>query len=137
MNKLKIQIIRANFPWNGYPENVHTAQDLSNALADVKDGSSMLTRKYGILPSILKTTYQGSLRRSVGPTVLTAAEERGIVQTCITLADMGFGVTRELVAKIVRDYVQENGIANPFTDGVPGRDWWLWFLKRCPSTTAV
>ena len=64
-----------------------------------------------------------------GPTVLTAAEEQDIVQACMALTDMGFSVTMELVAKIVYNYVQESGIANPFTDGVPGRDLQR-FLKR-------
>ena len=94
-----------------------------------------VARKYGIPHSTLHDHLEGKFEKvgRGGPTVLTAAEERQIVQACIALADMGFGVTRELVAKIVHDYVQENGIANPFTDGVPGRDWWQRFLKRWPS----
>lgn len=32
----------------------------------------------------------------------------------------------------MKRYVEENSIANPFRDGVPGRDWWERFLKRWP-----
>ena len=60
---------------------------------------------------------------SGGPTVLTSSEERDIALTCMALADMGYGLTRDVVAEIVCDYLHENAIANSFTDEVPGKDW--------------
>ena len=57
------------------------------------------------------------LRRLVlhgGPTVLTMSEEREIAMTCITLAEMGFGITCALVEVVIFDYLKDNGIENPF-----------------------
>ena len=104
---------------------MYTAGDLSNANAEARGGSSMwsMAWKYGISHSTLHDHLEGKFEVSQGgPTVLTAAEEQDIIQARIALADMGFSVMRELVTKIVHDYVQESGIANPFTDGMPGRD---------------
>lgn len=36
----------------------------------------------------------------------------------MTLADMGFGLTREVVGGIVSDYLHESSIPNPLTDGI-------------------
>ena len=50
--------------------------------------------KYGIPP----TTLHDHLKQKVnkvgagGPTVLTSSEEQEIALTCVTLADMGFGI---------------------------------------------
>ena len=42
-------------------------------------------------------------------------------------------VTRELVQVVIYDYLQDNSIENPFTGGVPGKDWWQRFMKQSPS----
>ena len=63
--------------------------------------------------------------------VLTTCEDRESL-TCMNLADMGYCLTREVVGGIVRDYLHENAIQNPFTDRVPGKDWWQRFLKWWP-----
>ena len=50
----------------------------------------------------------------------------------MALADMGFGITKEVVTTVVRDYVTQNSIQNPFSHGAPGKDWWQRFMKRWP-----
>ena len=45
---------------------------------------------------------------------------------------MGFGLTKYLVDIIVRDYLKENKLPNPFSQGIPGKDWWTRFRKRWP-----
>ena len=45
---------------------------------------------------------------------------------------MRYGLTKDLVEVVIYDYLKENDIPNPFTGGVPGRDWWQRFLKRWP-----
>ena len=45
---------------------------------------------------------------------------------------MGYGLTKDLVEVVIYDYLRDNDIPNPFTGGVPGRDWWQRFLKRWP-----
>lgn len=52
--------------------------------------------------------------------MLTYSEEGEIAVTCTVLADMGFSLTKELVEVVVSDYLKENSISNPFTNGTPG-----------------
>ena len=72
-----------------------------------------------------KSTLYGQtsgMHKRVGsgaPTVLSHHDEQEMVLTCQVPAEMGFGVTRKLVEVVVADYVQENNILTPFTDGKP------------------
>ena len=67
-----------------------------------------------------------------GPTVLSTQVEREIALACTTLADMGFGLTKDLIDVVIVDYLKDNGIENPFAKNVPGKDWWQRFMKRWP-----
>ena len=70
-----------------------------------------------------------------GPTTLSLKDEQEIVVTCQVLAEMGFGITKEIVETVVADYIRENNILTPFKNGTPGKDWWHRFKKRWPSLT--
>ena len=110
---------------------------MESAIEEVKTGASSIhgaARKYGISSSTLcdhlseKHTKVGT----GGPTVLTYTEEREIVLYLIALGEMGFGLTKYLADIIVRDYLMENKLPNPFSQGIPGKDWWTRFRKRWP-----
>ena len=117
----------------------YSEDDLLKAIADVQagEGSSMhaAAHKYGVPPSTLHDHLKGKSKKAGagGPTVLMAAEEREVALTCLALADVGFGLTRELVEVVISDYLKDHSIPNPFTGGVPGKDWWQRFLKRWPA----
>ena len=49
--------------------------------------------------------------------------------TCQMLAEIGFAVSRDLVKVVVREYANKIGMSTPFTNSIPGRDWWERFLK--------
>ena len=51
----------------------------------------------------MQSTIRQVLKGAGGPTVLSISEEREIAVACMTLADMGFVLTREVVGGIVRD----------------------------------
>jgi len=42
--------------------------------------------------------------------------------TCVSFAKIGFGITRALVEVVIFDYLNDNGIENPFHGGVSGKD---------------
>ena len=117
----------------------YSEDDLKRVIADVQAGEALSMRaaahKYGVPPSTLHDHLKSKSMKAGagGPTVLTAAEEREVALTCLALADMGFGLTRELVGVVLSDYLQDHSIPNPFTGGVPGKDWWRCFLKCWPS----
>ena len=90
-------------------------------------------RKYGIPPTTLHDHLeQKSKIGAGGPTVLALAVEREIALTCVTPADMGFSLTQDLINGVIHDYIRDKQIPNPFTAGVPGKDWWQWFMKQWP-----
>lgn len=65
------------------------------------------------------------------PTVLSQQEEeKEIVITCQVLQEMGFGMTREMVATVIKEYIRDKGLHSPFAHGKPGNDWWLGFMRR-------
>ena len=115
-------------------------EQLENALQKIRssNGKSSIrstAHKYGIPV----TTLHNHLRKTsttVGagrPTVLTSEEEREIVYCCQVLQEVGFGLTRAGVSRVVHDYVTDIGRHHPFYEGVPGKHWWSGFLARWPS----
>ena len=116
----------------------YNAGDLENAIAEMQGEAATSMRavalKFGIPPTTLHDHLkQKSKKIGVGgPTVLATAVEREIALTCVTLADMGFGLTRDLINGVIHDYIRDKQIPNPFTAGVPGKDWWQRFMKRWP-----
>ena len=44
---------------------------------------------------------------------------------------MEFGLTKDLVDTIVRNYLKEKKLP-PISQGIPGKDWWPRFRKRWP-----
>ena len=119
----------------------YSKQDLLDAVQEVKLGGEGVTLrrtalKYNIPVTTLHDHVHGkSTKIGVGgPTVMTPREEQEIVLTCQVLADMGFGLTKELIEVVVLDYIKENNIKVPsFTGGIPGKDWWQRFFKRWPT----
>lgn len=74
---------------------------VATAVAGVQAGASLqgTAVKFGIPRSTLHN-HVTSHRKQVGkggPTVITHDEEREVVLTCMTLADMGFGLTKAVV----------------------------------------
>ena len=54
------------------------------------------------------------------PTILTAREEKEIVVSLQVLQEIGFGLTRDLVGMVIRDYLNDQPFRpNPFRNGVP------------------
>ena len=93
-----------------------------------------LQKSFGIPKSTLHDHVRGKYTGigAGGPTALKSKDEQEIVITCQVLAEMGFGMTKQLVETVVTDYIREN-IPTPFTNGTPGKDWWQRFKKRWPT----
>ena len=88
-------------------------------------------KKYGI-PSSTLHNHVHDTSKQIGagdPTVLQKSEVREIAVACVSLAEMGFGITQELVEVVLFDYIKDNNIPNLSNGGVPGRDWWQGFMR--------
>ena len=72
------------------------------------------------------------------PTVLTPAEEKEIVMSLQVLQEIGFGLTKELAGIVISDYLRDQpDQPNPFSHGLPGKDWWKGFLDRWQKFLSV
>ena len=77
-----------------------------------------------------------SLDCRLGPhTVLTSEEEARLAQYCVTMADMGFGVTEEGVMAISYAIAEKTGRDHPFKDSHAGRGWYEGFMARQATLT--
>ena len=93
---------------------------------------SAASRRFGIPKTSLHAHLHGTRHTTGagGPTVLSPWEEKEIVVSLQVLQEMGFPLTRELAAGVIRDYLKDQGIPNPFADDTPGNNWWEGFLRR-------
>lgn len=59
------------------------------------------------------------------PTILSPAEEKELVTTIQVLQEIGFGFTKDLVSRVICDYLKDQPARpNSFKLGIPGQDWW-------------
>lgn len=66
--------------------------------------------------------------------IFTNGQEREIVQHCIYLAKMFYGLTPIDLRKLIFEYAESNSIAHRFnaTKRMAGKDWYSAFMKRNP-----
>jgi len=50
----------------------------------------------------------------------------------VKMAKIGYGRTRQQICEMVKLLDKDNR-PNPFTDNLPGKDWWYAFLRRHPK----
>ena len=120
-------------------EHKWAQNDLEKAVGQVIAGHMSLRKAaafYGIPKSTLSEYTTG--RRTIGstrgpPTILTADEERKIVDWALEMSRIGYGRTKEQILLVVQKLVIADKRPNPFTDDRPGNKWWLRFLKRHPN----
>ena len=102
----------------------YTKNNLRSALEELKTGVSIraTAKKYRIPWSTLHNRASEKYKQvgKGGPTVLTNTEEKQIVLTCMTLGEIGFGITRDLVEVVLFEYIEKEQIPNPFPTGIPG-----------------
>ena len=105
-------------------EKGYSVESLKTAIVEAQaDESSVraVAKKHGIPSSTLHDhNYVHNTSKQIGaggPTVLQIRRE--IAVACVLLAEMGFGITRELVERDLFDYIRDNDIPNHFNGGVP------------------
>ena len=120
----------------------YSQEELKAAVKAVKEDMKILAaaKKFGV-PRSTVFDHLKEIHPKIGagaPTILTPGEEKEIVITLQVLQQIGFGLTKELVGVVVRDYLNDQPLRrNPFHDGIPGKDWWKLFLKRWASQLSI
>ena len=118
--------------------NDWTEEQMKNAISMVhekKMSACSAAKKYDIpKTTLLRHLSAPNKAFKVGkPTALSYAEEREIVATCHLFVEWGFSLSKQEVMNVVGDYMKANKKANPFRDNIPGRAWWVGFLRRHPD----
>lgn len=109
---------------------------VSRAIEDIKNGMS--TKRASEIYGVPRTTLarkllKADLKRKMGPsTILTLEEEQVLEDWLIAMARRGFPVHRSNLLQTVQKIVKENNRDNCFRDGMPGRTWFIAFLRRHP-----
>ena len=49
------------------------------------------------------------------------------------LQELGFGLTHDIVSRVISDFLSTSGRVSPFAGGLPGADWWTGFMQRWPT----
>ena len=117
-----------------------STESMAAAVQSVQDGKGLreASRLYNVPVETLRRRVTGKVDmecRPGPPTVLTQEEEDAIVRYLIEMADMGYGLTREVVTKMVYVYVSKCGRENPFKNETAGRWWFQGFKSRHPNLT--
>lgn len=54
------------------------------------------------------------------PQVLSEDKEKDLVRCCLVLAEFGIFADRNVMGKVVKDYLEASSRPSPFPDGTPG-----------------
>ena len=111
---------------------------LAAAMHAIKQGQLSIrgaSMKFNIPKSTLHDHLSGTSSKRYGgpPTVLTASEEKEIVRSCLVMQEFGFPLHKELVSRVVRDFLADRDRASLFRNGIPGSAWWSGFFRRHPE----
>ena len=114
-----------------------TDEQLRRAMAAVDNGKSM--KKAAAENNIPYSSFRDhcygktrSRRRGVEG-VLTAEEEKELVDYLVKMCDMGFGLSPSALKMKVYEITKSRW--TPFRDGIPGGGWMRWFRHRHPELT--
>lgn len=111
---------------------------MEKAIEDVKRGvsHSVAAKNNNVPRSTLISKIKGyaPVERRMGPqSILTKEEETVLVQWIFTMANAGFPVSTDQLFDSVKRLLSDLKRDNPFTDGRPGRKWYIGFMKRNPQ----
>ena len=108
------------------------------ALSAMKDGSLSLRQAsstFGIPKSTLALYKSGKSQIGIKPgqvPILSADEEKALVEYVLHMSRIGYGRTKEQLQDIVHEILKKDGRPNPFKNDRPGDKWWKLFVKRHP-----
>lgn len=125
-----------NRPKKGKP---YDEENLKKAIAEIeklteenkKFSKRAIARQYNINKDVLSKHLKGEATGVAGrPTVIAIAEEQELAASLKTMSKWGFALLKEEIKDVIKEYVIENKIKNPFKDNRPGDDWFAAFKER-------
>ena len=83
-----------------------------------------LTTLYSHVRDVVKHQQTGR------PTKLSELEEKVVVRACIALETIGYPATRDLVGRVLKQYLADVSCQSSFLSGEPSKKWWSAFFRR-------
>ena len=110
-------------------------RSMEGAVKSVKEGKGLreASRSYGVPVETLRRQVLGAVEidcRPGPPTIFTKEEEDTLGEYLITMADMGYGLTREMVMRIAYVLAEKLQNKHSFKGEMAGRYWFEGFRKR-------
>lgn len=87
-----------------------------------------LENNYDVPLTTLKRRVNGLNAPTGPPTVLTTEEEK-LSEYCLTMCNMGYGLTVEDIRRVAYVIASNSGRSHPFKKGKAGQDWYENFLR--------
>ena len=116
-------------------------EEIIKALTAIRAGKSI--RQTSLQTGIPKSTLQAKITgnrpigKKTGPSsILKADEETSLVTWIMHRSKLGFPITRTQLINSVAHLIKQLNRKNPFTNGIPGRQWVKAFFKRHPEITS-
>lgn len=90
---------------------------------------------YSTLKDRLKTNNASKPQLGRHKSIFTEDQEKGIVEHCMYLAKMFYGLTPTDLKKVIFEFAEKNSIPHRFnkTKKMAGKDWFSSFMKRHPE----
>ena len=116
-------------------------ESMISAISSVQKGTNLResAKLHNVPVETLRRRIIGDVDNDCKPgpaTVLTKDEEAKLVEYIVSMADMGFGLTKEDIRRLAFRIADSSGRAHPFHDGMAGRAWLTGFMVRHPNLTA-
>ena len=115
-----------------------TDQAMSEAIDYVASGKGLreAAHSYNVPVETLRRRVNGTVKVGCrpGPATVLSAEDQ-LVAYLISMADMGYGLSREMVMRIAYVIAEKSHKNHPFSGGSAGRSWFDGFKKCHPILT--
>ena len=114
---------------------------MKEAVLSVSEGGKGLreaSRMYNVPVETLRRRVTGAVEiecKPGPPTVLTKEEELKVYEYLVSMADMGYGLTRDVVMQLAYVIAEKSHRKHPFTGESAGRSWLDGFRRRHPRLT--
>ncbi|KAJ8931870.1 hypothetical protein NQ314_015136 [Rhamnusium bicolor] len=132
---MSIKMVR-NYKHKSQRASQYSQDDLATAVAEIKRGVMTIYKAHKLY-NIPKTLLyhvngtRGMKSKSQGrPPAIRIEDEKRLAEGLKTMERWGFGISRKEILHIVVDFTTKNKMKTPFTNNIPGNDWFYNFKNR-------
>ena len=111
-------------------------QEAVDAVRSKRLSVRQAAKTYGCATTTLYSHVRVVKHQQTGrPTTLSELEEKVVVRACIALGTFVYPATRDLVERVLKQYLADVGCQSSFPSGEPSKKCWSAFFKHWPELT--